>query len=159
MNLVELDHALRKLRLSGMAATLETRLLEAQSERRAPIDLVSTLVHDELVRRQDRLLARRIDEARFRDRAASLDRFDFEFNPKMNRRLVFDLATARFIEQHEDVALPRTAGHGQEPPGPGHRPRRHRARATRSPTARPTASSRSSPMRRSTGRARSTSPA
>ena len=45
MNLVELDHALRKLRLSGMAATLETRLLEAQSERHAPIDLVSTLVY------------------------------------------------------------------------------------------------------------------
>lgn len=105
MNLVELDHALRKLRLSGMAATLEGRLLEAQSERRAPIDLVSTLVHDELVRRQDRLLARRIDEARFRDRAASLERFDFDFNPKLNRRLVFDLATARFVSQHEDVLL------------------------------------------------------
>jgi hypothetical protein len=29
MNLVELDHALRKLRLSGMAATLETRLRQA----------------------------------------------------------------------------------------------------------------------------------
>lgn len=113
MNLIELDHALRKLRLSGMAATLEMRLLEAQSERRAPIDLVSTLVHDELVRRQDRLLARRIDEAHFRDRTASLDRFDFDFNPKMNRRLVFDLATARFVEQHEDVLFLGPPGTGK----------------------------------------------
>jgi DNA replication protein DnaC len=96
-----------------MAATLEARLLEAQSERRAPIDLVSTLVHDELVRRQDRLLARRIDEARFRDRATSLDRFDFDFNPKMNRRLVFDLASARFVEQHEDVLLLGPPGTGK----------------------------------------------
>jgi DNA replication protein DnaC len=113
VNLIELDHALRKLRLSGMAATLEMRLLEAQSERHAPIDLVSTLVHDELVRRQDRLLARRIDEARFRDRNASLDRFDFDFNPKMNRRLVFDLATARFVEQHEDVLFLGPPGTGK----------------------------------------------
>jgi len=96
-----------------MAATLEARLLEAQSERHAPIDLVSTLVHDELVRRQDRLLARRIDEARLRDRAASLDRFDFDFNPKLNRRLVFDLATARFVEQHEDVLLLGPPGTGK----------------------------------------------
>lgn len=44
MNLTELDHALRMLRLSGMADTLEIRLLEAQSERQAPIDTVSALV-------------------------------------------------------------------------------------------------------------------
>jgi DNA replication protein DnaC len=113
MNLIELDHALRKLRLSGMAATLEVRLLEAQSDRRAPIDLVSTLVHDELTRRQDRLLARRIKEARFRDPAAALDRFDFDFNPKMNRRLIFDLATARFVEHHEDALLLGPPGTGK----------------------------------------------
>ena len=33
MNLVELDRALRKLRLSGMAAVLETRLRQAQTEK------------------------------------------------------------------------------------------------------------------------------
>ena len=61
MNMNELDHALRKLRLGGMASTLEVRLVEAQSERQAPIDLVSALVGDELVRRQDRLLERVAD--------------------------------------------------------------------------------------------------
>ena len=59
MNLVELDHALRQLRLSGMAAVLETRLRHAQTEKLTPIDLVSMLVSDELLRRQDRLLERR----------------------------------------------------------------------------------------------------
>ena len=55
MNLVELDRALRKLRLSGMADVLEARLRQAQTERLAPLDLVATLVSDELLRRQDRL--------------------------------------------------------------------------------------------------------
>ena len=40
MNLVELDRALRQLRLSGMAAVLETRLRHAQTEKLTPIDLV-----------------------------------------------------------------------------------------------------------------------
>src|SRR6478736_8989006 len=103
MNLVELDRALRQLRLSGMAAVLETRLRHAQTEQLTPIDLVSALVSDELLRRQDRLLERRHKQARFRDPDRSLDRFDFDFNKKMNRALVFDLATARFIGQREDA--------------------------------------------------------
>ena len=55
MNLVEIDRALRQLRLSGMAAVLETRLRHAQTEKLASIDFVSMLVSDELLRRQDRL--------------------------------------------------------------------------------------------------------
>jgi DNA replication protein DnaC len=113
MNLVELDHALRKLRLSGMADVLDARLRQAQAERQAPIDLVSALVGDELVRRQDRLIARRLQQARFRDADRSLDSFDFDFNKKMNRALIHDLATARFILQREDALLLGPPGSGK----------------------------------------------
>src|SRR2546428_6640772 len=68
----------------------------------APIDFLSTLVSDELLRRQDRLLDRRVKQAAFRDVGKTLDAFDFDFNKKMNRRLVFELATGRFVAQHED---------------------------------------------------------
>jgi DNA replication protein DnaC len=113
MNLVELDHALRKLRLSGMADVLETRLRQAQSDKTAPLDLVSALVSDELLRRQDRLFERRTKYARFRDPDRSLDSFDFDFNKKMNRALVYELATARFIAQHEDVLFLGPPGTGK----------------------------------------------
>ncbi len=102
MNLVELQRALRQLRLSGMATGLEMRLLQAQTDKLAPIDFLSTLVSDELLRRQDRLLERRVKQAGFRDVGKTLDTFDFDFNKKMNRRLVFELATGRFVTQHED---------------------------------------------------------
>ena len=102
MNLVELQRALHQLRLSGMATGLEPRLLQAQTDKLAPLDFLSTLVQDELLRRQDRLLERRIKQAAFRDRGKTLDAFDFDFNKKMNRRLVFELATGRFVTQHED---------------------------------------------------------
>src|SRR4051795_7671481 len=103
MNLIELDRALRQLRLSGMAAVLDTRLRQGQNEKMAPLDLVSALVADELRRRQDRLLERRHKLARFRDPDRSLDTCDFDFDKKMNRALVYELATARFIAQREDV--------------------------------------------------------
>ena len=119
MNLIELDHALRKLRLSGMAATLETRIQQAQTEKLTPIDLVSALVADELLRRQDRLFERRHKQAGFRDADKALDGFDFDFNKKMDRRLVFDLATGRFVTQRDDVVfLGRTGAScsGTSPP-------------------------------------------
>jgi DNA replication protein DnaC len=103
MNPTELGNALRQLRLSGMAEVLENRLQQAQAQRLAPIDLLSTLVTDELLRRQDRLLGRRVKQAAFRDPDRTLDGFDWDFNKKMNRQLPFELATGRFIENREDV--------------------------------------------------------
>ena len=113
MNTIELDHALRKLRLSGMADVLETRLRQAQTDKMAPLDLVSALVSDELLRRQDRLFERRNTQAHFRDPERSLSSFDFDFNKKMNRALVYDLATARFIAQREDALFTGPPGTGK----------------------------------------------
>ena len=79
----------------------------------APIDLISCLVSDELARRSDRLLERRQKDAEFRDPQVSLDNFDFNFNKKMNRSLVFDLATAHFIAKHEDALFLGPPGTGK----------------------------------------------
>jgi len=113
MNVTELDRALRKLRLSGMAGTLQTRLVQAQAEKMVPLDLVSVLVSDELTRREDRLFERRIKLAGFRVRLKTLEAFDFDFNKKMDRRLVFELATGRFVAQHEDALLLGPPGTGK----------------------------------------------
>src|SRR5215813_14849363 len=113
MNIIELQRALRQLRLGGMAAVLETRLRQAQAETMAPIDLISCLVSDELSRRADRLLERRRKQAGFRDTNKTLDNFDFTFNPKMNRSLVFDLATGAFIQKREDALFLGPGGTGK----------------------------------------------
>ena len=135
MNLIELQHSLRQLRLGGIAAVLETRLHQAQAEPMAPIDLISCLISDELTRRSDRLLERRRKQAGFRDPNRTLDNFDFAFNPKINRSLVFDLATGAFIGRREDAlflgpggdfhipTVPATISHYRDP-----KPTRHGSR-------------------------------
>src|SRR5262249_58861693 len=102
MNLIELNRALRQLGLGGIAAVLETRLQQAQAEPMAPIDFLSCLVSDEMTRRGDRLLERRRKQAQVRDPLRTLDNFDFNFNKKMKRSLVFDLATAAFLGRPRD---------------------------------------------------------
>jgi len=113
MNLIELNRALKQLRLGGMAAVLETRLLQAQAQSMAPIDLISCLISDELSRRTNRLLERRQKQAQFRDPQKTLENFDFTFNKKLNRSLVFDLAAAGFIAKHEDALFLGPPGTGK----------------------------------------------
>ena len=113
MNLIEAGRALRKLGLSGMAEHLEIRILEAQTSRVAPLDFLSTLVADEMQRRADRLIERRIKQARFRDPDKSLDNFDFDFNKKMDRALIFELATGRFLSKAEDALFLGSPGTGK----------------------------------------------
>jgi DNA replication protein DnaC len=154
MNLIELNRSLVQLRLSGMAAVMETRLLQAQSENMAPIDLISTLVSDELACRSKRLLERRHKQAQFRDADKRLDNFDFQFNARMNRNLVFELATANWVGKREDALF-------LGPPGSG---KSHCAqaigtpsssRATESSIAKPTGCSKNLPTPRSMASARS----
>jgi DNA replication protein DnaC len=96
-----------------MALVLETRLRQAQAEPMAPLDLISCLVNDELTRRADRLLERRRKQAQFRDPLKTLDNFDFSFNKKMNRSLVFELATGTFITRQEDALFLGPPGTGK----------------------------------------------
>jgi len=113
MNLIELSRSLVQLRMSGMAAVLETRLQQAQAESMAPIDMLSTLVSDELACRSQRLLDRRQKQAQFRDHDKRLDNFDFQFNAKMNRAMIYDLATAGWVGRREDALFLGPPGSGK----------------------------------------------
>src|SRR5258708_18876685 len=113
MNLIELNKAGGNWRVGGIASVLETRLQQAQAQAMAPIDLISCLVSDELLRRTHLLLDPRRKQAEFRDPQKMLDNFDFAFNPKMNRSLVFDLATGAFIGRHEDALFLGPPGTGK----------------------------------------------
>jgi len=108
----ELDRALRQLRLGGMADTVHVRAQQARADTLGPLDFLGLLIHDELNRRKDRLVERRLKRAAFRDRK-TLDTFDWKFNTSIDRALVYELATARFIEQHQDCLILGNPGCGK----------------------------------------------
>jgi len=108
----ELLKRLRQLRLSGLARSLEVRLQEAAANRLNHLEFLELILQDELHVREDRQLARRLKAAGFRD-LKTLDAFDFSFNPSINRKQVYDLATARFIRQTQDLLLVGPPGVGK----------------------------------------------
>jgi len=107
-----LQTALTRLRLSGMAASLDVRLQEAGGHRLSHSEFLELALQDELLVRNQRLIARRTKAAGFRE-LKTLDEFDFAFNTSIKRKDVFDLATGRFVREARDVLLIGPPGTGK----------------------------------------------
>lgn len=109
---VTLRDQLKQLRLSGLLETLEVRLQEAKASKLDYTEFLELVLQDELVVRQDRQIARRTKAAAFRDQK-SLEDFDFEFNPSVRRKQIFDLAAGDFVRKHHDAILVGPPGVGK----------------------------------------------
>lgn len=94
----------RQLRLSGLLQSLEVRLEEARSHDLAHDEFLELIFADELNVRSQRRIARRTKAACFRE-LKTLEDFDFAFNPKINRKLVYELAAGNFIDQRRDLLM------------------------------------------------------
>jgi DNA replication protein DnaC len=109
---VTLDSRLRQLRLSGMAEALPARVQHAVGAQLSHPEFLELLVEDELARRADRLFARRLKQAGL-TQVQDFSDFDWSFNPKLPRARLCELATGRFIAQHQGVLLIGPPGVGK----------------------------------------------
>lgn len=107
-----LQTALTRLRLSGLAASLDVRLQEAAGHHLGHGEFLELVLQDELLVRNERLIARRTKAAGFRE-LKTLEEFDFPFNPSIKRKQIFDLATGRFIREARDLLLIGPPGTGK----------------------------------------------
>jgi len=107
-----LTATLKKLRLSGLAQSLDVRLQEASGNGLNHAEFLELILQDELEVRADRLMHRRIRSAAFRE-LKTLEDFDFAFNPSIKKKLIFDLATCKFVREARDVLLLGPPGTGK----------------------------------------------
>ena len=108
----QLEARLRHLRLSGMAEALPARVQQALGAQLAHREFLELLVEDELARRADRLFARRLKQAGI-SQVQDFSDFDWSFNPKLPRARLCELATGRFVAQHQGVLLIGPPGVGK----------------------------------------------
>ena len=108
----QLNTQLRHLRLSGFVEALPVRLEQAKSAALDPLEFLELLVQDELARRADRLFHRRLKQATI-TQVKELSDFDWSFNPKLPRRQLTELATARFVGEHANALLVGPPGVGK----------------------------------------------
>lgn len=108
----ELTPLLKQLRLSGILDSLEARNREAIDRKLAFTDFLSLLIHDEVARRENKKLDLRMRRANFRSQK-TLEGFDFDRLPNLNRAAIHDLATCRFIDEKVAVLIAGPCGTGK----------------------------------------------
>ena len=112
MNMIEIERALRELRLSGIADTLSTRVMQAQAAQQPFLETFATMLQDELDRRQSRLIERRFKRCGLDERLTLMD-FDWRFNPKLPRNACFELHALKFITEGANALIIGKPGTGK----------------------------------------------
>ena len=108
----EIAPHLKQLRLSGILDSLETRNRQAIESKLAYTEFLALLIQDEIARREQKKFTLRLRRASFRA-SKTLDQFDFDRLPKLNRALVHDLATGRYLTEHAPVLIVGQVGVGK----------------------------------------------
>jgi len=112
MTMSEIERALRSLRLSGIAATLGTRVMQAQATQEPFLETFASMLQDELDRRRSRLTERRFKQSCL-DERPTLSDFDWRFNSKLPRQACFELHTLKFISEGANALIIGKPGTGK----------------------------------------------
>ena len=107
-----LHNQLHRLRLSGILETLEVRLRQAGEERWGYSEFLERLLNGESESRGQQQLARRLRYANLHP-DKTIERFDFSFNPQINRGLILELSTCQFVARHVPVIIAGPTGTGK----------------------------------------------
>ena len=108
----ELVPLLKPLRLSGILDSLDARNRQAIEGKLAYTEFLSLLIQDEVARREQKKFTLRMRRASFRTNK-TLEQFDFDRLPKLNRALVHDLATGRYLTERAPVLIVGEVGVGK----------------------------------------------
>lgn len=108
----QLAPVLRQLKLTGMLDTLDARLAEAQAGTLGHVEFLQVLCQDELARREAASVSRRLRAAHL-PTGATLEGFDFKFNPELPAAKIRDLARLEFVTTGEGLCLHGPVGVGK----------------------------------------------
>ncbi|HKI84148.1 MAG TPA: IS21-like element helper ATPase IstB [Candidatus Krumholzibacteria bacterium] len=112
MNPAPIDTRLRRLRLAYMAQSVEAQNAESLRQKHSYLEFLEALVVGELAARENKALTKRIKTARF-PVPKTLEEFDFDFQPKLDVKLIKSLATCDFVERKENVIFVGQPGTGK----------------------------------------------
>ncbi|KGG79807.1 ATPase AAA [Caloranaerobacter azorensis H53214] len=103
---------LRNLKLSGVIKTLEIRNEQAIKEKLSYIEFLELLIDDEISNRKENSYKKRTQKAHF-PAFKTLEEYDFNFQPSLNRQEIYNLATCEYIRKKENIVFIGPPGTGK----------------------------------------------
>jgi DNA replication protein DnaC len=103
---------LRMLKLSSMVDGLEMRNKHALENQISYLEFLELLVEDEFVRRQSNGYQTRLRDSKLHSQKV-LDAYDFSFQPELDKRMIYELASCRFMDQKNNIVFMGKPGVGK----------------------------------------------
>ena len=110
--IAQLKQQLKSLKLSGALETIELRIMESGQNQLSFAELLSLMLEDEILTRQNRKLQRLLTHARLNSNK-SIETFDFTFNSSINAQQIRTFITCRFVEKNENIFFVGPTGTGK----------------------------------------------
>lgn len=108
----EINSLIKQLKLSHMNDHLSQRNREAIDKKLTYPEFLALLLQDEILGRENNKFKIRIKRANIRN-DKTLENFDFDFNPKINRTQIQELSSCRFIKEKSPVLIVGPTGTGK----------------------------------------------
>jgi DNA replication protein DnaC len=108
----QLAAQLRQLRLSGVLETLEARNRQAIDDKWSYQEFLARILEDEVERRAQKQLQLRLRRGALNS-TKTLESFDFNFNPHLNRQQILELATCEYVRQKRNLLVCGPTGVGK----------------------------------------------
>jgi DNA replication protein DnaC len=110
--IAQLKQQLKSLKLSGALETIELRIMEAGQNQLSFAELLSLMLEDEILMRQNRKLQRLLSHAKLNSNK-TIETFDFAFNSSINAQQIRNFTLCRFIDKNENIFFVGPTGTGK----------------------------------------------
>lgn len=108
----KLKTKLRELKLAGVVKSLDSRNKYAIEKKASYLDFLELLIEDEYVNRKSNSFSKRLNKSKL-DTQKSIDDFDFNYQPELNKLQIIDIVACRFIEENKNIVLMGKPGVGK----------------------------------------------
>lgn len=100
------------LGLTHTLAELERLLAWATQERPGPTELIEHMLGNEAAHKLEQRISRRVDTSGLTERK-TLEAFDWDFQPSIDKSLILELARLDFVRRRDDLVITGMAGTGK----------------------------------------------
>jgi DNA replication protein DnaC len=108
----QLENKLKYLRMSAVLQSLKQHNETAQEQQLSYLEFFEMLIEDECAKRKANVLRQRLVKSKL-NQHKSFEHYDLNFQPGLDKKMLAEIRSCRFIDEHKNVILIGKPGTGK----------------------------------------------
>jgi DNA replication protein DnaC len=108
----QLENKLKYLRMSAVLQSLKNHNDTAQEQQLSYLEFFEMLIEDECAKRKANVLRQRLAKSKLNTQK-SFEHYDLNFQPELDKKMLSEIRTCRFVDEHKNIILIGKPGTGK----------------------------------------------